>query len=139
MATKLHIVKDADVVNDVFEGPLPITGNDLSYIVNRLDRIGRAFVAADLYSGACYLIKPTLKQAAWLAHVNYSYAHWAVKRYAQRKDILAGLLPLVPPFTPKSTSIITPETVTDAELADVIRKAGISRTLDVAAMVEAAE
>jgi hypothetical protein len=32
-----------------------------------------------------------------------------------------------------------PETITDAELAEVIRKAGIARMLDVAAMVEAAE
>jgi hypothetical protein len=125
-------------VNAVYDpGPLPISGNFLSH--NRHDAVGKAFVGAGLVHKARVLTDPTIVQAAMLARVNRTYVFWAVKRWEQREKILAGLLPLVPPFIPKPVTLITPETITDAELAEVIRKAGITRTLDVAAMVEAAE
>jgi hypothetical protein len=127
-------------VNDVPAGgtPSPVSGNLLSH--NRYDPIGRAFLAADLYRGARTLHKPTLVQAAWLSRINRTYAFWADKRYAQRAAIEAGLLPLVPPVTAKPVPFITTDdTIPDVVLADVIRKAGITRTIDIAAQLEAAE
>jgi hypothetical protein len=132
---EVNEVKDARDAFDI-KG-LPISGNYLAH--NRHDPIGKALtIAAPLYLGIRVLGKPTLGQAAMLARCNRTYAFWAVKRYEQREDILAGLLPLVPPNAPKPFSSVS-ETITDAELAEVIRKAGIARMLDVAAMFEAAE
>jgi hypothetical protein len=131
MANVYHLINRD--VNDV--EPAPVSGNYLAY--NRYDMIGKAFMAADLRRSARVLRNPTLVQAAWLARVNRTYAFWADKLYAQRAEIEAGLLPLVPP-APK-LSLIVPEVISDAELADTIRKVGVMRTLEMAALVEAAE
>jgi hypothetical protein len=72
----------------------PVTGRYLAH--NRLDRVGKAFLASDLISGDKQLVKPTLVQAAMLAGVNATYAWWAGKQQANRLDIEAGYLPLVP-------------------------------------------
>ena len=74
-------------------------------------------------------MEPTLTQAATLAGVNRTYAFWANRRIAEREEIEAGLLPLTPPRRPS---------ISDAELAHVIRAAGIDRTLAVAITVETA-
>ncbi|MDA9424027.1 hypothetical protein [Bradyrhizobium sp. CCBAU 53380] len=127
-----------DPVNDEVEfvETRPIAGSYLSY--NRHDAIGRAFLAADLHLGLRTLREPTIVQAAYLARVNRTYAFWAVKRFPNRAEIEAGLLPLVPPAKPK-LSIITSDTVSDLELAEMIRKVGVEHTFEVMMAVEAAE
>jgi hypothetical protein len=75
-------------------GPVVVTGRFLAH--NHLDMNGRSFLAAGLNMG---LIRPdqlTLKQSALLARVNVTYAGYAAKRWEQRADIQAGLIPLVP-------------------------------------------
>jgi len=54
---------------------IPITGRHLAHA--RSSPIERAFLAADLHSGAKQLVSPTMMQAAHLARVNSTYAHWA--------------------------------------------------------------
>lgn len=134
MAKLYHLTKYG--VNDA--ASRPVSGNLLSH--NRWDRIGKAFLAADLLLGARTLCDPTLLQCASLCRVNRAYVHWAVKRYGQRAEIEAGLLPLVPRVAAKPAPFIaTDDTISDAELADMIRSAGIARTIDIAAQIEAAE
>jgi hypothetical protein len=93
MASKLDYV-----VNDVALS-IPVSGGSLCH--NKSDQIGRAFLAADLHSGAKHLIQPTITQSAALARANPTYAWWACHRLEQRTAISAaieaGLIPLVPP------------------------------------------
>lgn len=55
-----------------------VTGSWLAHA--RLTKAERAFIARDLYVGDTLLIKPTVVQSAWLAVVNPTYAHWAIRR-----------------------------------------------------------
>jgi hypothetical protein len=112
--------------------PLSITGRYLAH--NKLGRVERAFLASDLISGDKRLVRPTIKQAAMLAQVNITYAWWASKQQANRFDIESGYLPLVPPRELKSRAPIT-----DGDLFDIVREAGIGRVLEVACAVEAAQ
>jgi hypothetical protein len=121
-------------VNDA--KPVPVSGNLLSH--NRWDPIGKAFMAADLYLGKRILRDPTIVQSALLARVNRTYAFHAIQRQAQRAEIEAGLIPLVPPVTAKPV-LLTDDMIPDSELTDIVRKAGVARILDVAAQLEAAE
>ena len=67
--------------------------------------------------------------------MNTAYASWADKRFSQRDEIEAGLVPLVPP--PASKLLLSNEsTISDIELANVIRQVGIAKVLDVAVMIE---
>lgn len=136
MAKLYHLLKND--VNDKIPGGVLnqgflVSGSTLAH--NRFDLVGKAFLAADLHRGVRILHKPTMVQSALLARVNRTYAFWADRRYEQRAEIEAGLLPLMPA---KPVSIVT-ETVSDLELANMIRVAGIARTLDIAALIEAAE
>jgi hypothetical protein len=133
MASIYHLPKDD--VNGV--EPAPVSGNYLSY--NRYDPIGKAFMAADLHRGLRVLRNPTLVQSAWLSRVNRTYAFWADRRYAQRAEIEAGLLPLVPPTATPKLSLIVPRCDFRRRTGRHHPQAGIARTLDIAAMVEAAE
>jgi hypothetical protein len=108
---------------------IPLSGRYFAH--NRLNRLQRAFLAADLHAGKCRLSAPTVVQAAWIARVDRTAAWWASLRQAERAAIVDGSLPLVPPRT-------RARTVTDNELADTIRAAGIERTLMVASQVETA-
>jgi hypothetical protein len=120
----------------------PITGRFLAH--NRLSRVSRAFIAADLHSGDKALTKPTMLQAALLARVNSAYAWWAEKRQAERPAILRGEIPLVPPHSlaPRTngngTSLL-PAEIPDHALVDLVRRIGVSKLLDIAVMAEAAE
>jgi hypothetical protein len=123
-------------VNDV--APIPISGDYLSF--NKKDAVGKAFLGAELYLGTRIFRDPTIVQAAYLARTNRTYCFWAVRRMEQRAEIEAGLLPLVPYVTAKPVPFITTgDMISDVELADMIRKAGIARTIDIAAQIEAAE
>ena len=120
----------------------PISGNFLAH--NHFDRIGRAFIAADLYLGATQLIKPTVTQTALLAGVNRNYAHCAIKRQAERAEIEAGLIPLVPaPPVSKANGSTLPASITgqmpDSDLIDFVRSVGVNRVLEAAVAVEAAQ
>jgi hypothetical protein len=83
---------------------------------NRRSRIERAFMAADLRAGAKTLVEPTLRQAAMLAGVNPTYAWWAARRIAERAEIEAGFVPLVPPRINGGTALIVANNgIDDAE------------------------
>jgi hypothetical protein len=118
----------------------PISGHCLAF--NRHDRIGRAFVAADLFRGILRLTEPTKLQSAFLARVNPTYVHWAVKRQAERAEIEAGLIPLVPaPLVPKANGNTLPAVtdVDDATVVNFVRRVGVTRVLEAAVVVEAAQ
>jgi hypothetical protein len=113
---------------------------------NKFDRIARAFIAADLHSGARQLVHPTLTQAAALAGVNRTYAFWATRRLAERAAIEAGFVPLVPalPVASKTNGGTPPAPKPIVELDELgllalVRSVGVSKILDVAAAVEAGE
>jgi hypothetical protein len=99
----------------------------------------QAFCAADLYSGAKYLVEPSLAQAALVAGSDVSSVWWALQRMPFRKAILADEMPLVPARPKKACPVPVPVQagVNDAVLYDLIREIGIDRLLTVAAAVEA--
>ena len=105
-----------------------VTGRFLAH--NRLSRARRSFLSAELNLGVKQLVEPTLTQAAMLAGVSRASAFWAIRRMAERAEIEAGLLPLTPPRS-------APNKISDAEIAAVIRSAGLDRMLAVAVVVEA--
>jgi hypothetical protein len=117
----------------------PISGHCLAF--NRHDRVGRAFIAADLYRGILRLTEPTKLQSAFLARVNPTYVHWAVKRQAERAEIEAGLIPLVPPqfIAPKANTLPAVTDVDDAAVVNFVRRVGVTRVLEAAVVVEAAQ
>jgi hypothetical protein len=110
----------------------------------RLDFLGKAFLGAELIRGEKVLIAPTLTQVAKLLGASTSSVKWADRRFDDREAIETGWLPLVPPRSrpkPLSAAATLPpnDEISDFELANVIRRAGIARTLDIAVKVEAAE
>jgi hypothetical protein len=121
----------------------PVTGAYLAH--NHLSLIGRAFLAADLHRGALHIVDPLLTQCARVCGVNYTYAHAATKRQAERADILSGVVPLVPrmPIVKPTNGMALPASITglirDSDLIDLVRKVGPDRILDIAAAVEAAQ
>jgi hypothetical protein len=113
---------------------LPVTGQSLSRKRNWQPH-ERSFVAADLYRGTKRLIEPTLAQAAALTGAgSTSSVWWATQREAVREEIMLGLLPMVPPREMKSRASIT-----DDDLFDIVREAGIGRVLEAACALEAAQ
>jgi hypothetical protein len=118
--------------------PTVVTGRFLAH--NHLNPIARSFLAVDLYEGVKLPTELTMTQAAYLARVNVTYAWLAKRRQKERRAIEAGLIPLVPArfSTPKALPVIRVE-IADAELVDLVRVVGVSRVLDAAVSVEAAE
>lgn len=80
---------------------------------------------------------PTVLQSAWLARVNVTYVHHALKQAANRFWIEHGYTPLGPPRL-KEPQLPVPM-VDDADIIDIVRKYGIARTLDACCAVEAAQ
>jgi hypothetical protein len=119
-----------------------LSGNDLAY--SHASEITRAFWGADLVSGARYLIAPKQNQAAALVGVHPMYICWAVKRGAQRADIEAGRIPLIPPHgehvVPKTngTALTATSGIDDSSLVKLVRAVGIDRVLTAAIAVERA-
>jgi hypothetical protein len=109
-----------------------VTGRYLAH--NHLNRVQKAFLARDLSVGAKQLVEPTILQAAMLAKVNATYVHWAIKQAANRFEIEAGYLPLVPSRVVRSTTPIS-----DPEVIDFVRRAGVGRVIDAACVIEAAQ
>jgi len=119
-------------------GSTPVSGRYLSH--NKYDAIGRAFLAADLYTGAKVLVKPTLKQSALLARVNATYAWWAVRREPERATIEAGSVPLVPAQHKPLLLGIDLDALAakpNPDLVALVRSVGIDRVLEAACFVEA--
>jgi hypothetical protein len=119
---------------------LPITGQYLAR--NQLSRVRKAFLAADLKRGIIRPTELTIGQAADLARVNYTTAWWAIRRYDERFEIEAGLIPLVPATTPAApvhtngngtngaTLPIVPDTGSDdAWLVSIAQHVGQDRML----------
>jgi hypothetical protein len=116
----------------------PISGRHLAH--NHHDQIGRAFMAADLFTGATRLVKPTITQVAVLARINRTYAHWAIRRLSQRNAIELGWLPLVPPAEQANGSTLAPTSIPDnSELMHIARVVGKERMLEAAIALEATE
>jgi hypothetical protein len=111
---------------------MPVTGRYLAH--SKLSSVERAFLASDLVSGNKRLIQPTIVQAAMLARVNKTYAWWATQQQDNRFDIEAGYLPLVPQRETKPSVPLS-----DGDLFDIVRAAGIGRVLEAACAVEAAQ
>ena len=135
MGTHYHLAEPASIA-------VPIAGRFLAH--NRHNRVVRAFIAADLHAGIKRLIRPTLVQSALLAGVNRTYAFWADKRRAERAEIEAGLIPLVPASSvPKANGSTLPMSITvqipDCDLIDFVRTVGVNRVLEAAVAVEAAQ
>ena len=110
-----------------------VTGRYLAH--NHLNRVGKAFLARDLSVGAKQLVEPTILQAAMVAKVNATHVHWAIKQAANRFEIEAAYLPLVPPRVP------APSTEIDGfqQIIDFVRRTGVGPVLEAACVVEAAE
>jgi len=114
--------------------PTPISGSFLAR--NHAGMATRAFMAADLHLGTSVLTAPTQPQAAALARVNARYVYWGVKRQAERADIEAGRIPLIP--NPK-TNGMTASGIDDAGLVQFVRSVGIDRVIHAAIAVEQAQ
>ncbi|UPK32840.1 hypothetical protein IVB18_31945 [Bradyrhizobium sp. 186] len=115
---------------------IPVTGNFLAH--SQRSPIGRAFIGADLVTGAQQLVKPTVVQAAFLAGTNRAYVYWAIRRQPERAEIEAGAIPLVPPKANGASSLV-PAEVPDFQLVDLARRVGPDRMLAAAVAAEAAE
>lgn len=110
-----------------------VTGQFLVHA--KLSKAERAFLARDLYVGDVQLIKPTVTQSAWLAVVNSTYAHWAIRRPERERALIeSGALPLLPPMKTLPPPVsVSPE----EQLAGVVRAfGGITNTINALAMIE---
>jgi hypothetical protein len=123
--------------------PTPISGSLLAH--SHASLATRAFWAADLVSGAKYLVAPTQIQAADLTRVNRGYVYHAIRRQAERVEIERGHTPLIPPHgevvVPK-TNGATPTIasgIDDAGLIQLVRSVGVNRVLNAAIVVERAQ
>jgi hypothetical protein len=129
--------------------PTPIRGRYL----NRSDRTKRecAFLGADLYCNRLRLIDLSLEQAALLALSTPFSVWWAAQRQEHRLAILRNELPLVPASSRDSISPVpngnghvssslngNGYVVIEDPLFDHIMRAGLDRTLTVAAAFERA-
>lgn len=123
---------------------IPLRGKYLS----RTPRTPREcdFLASDLYRGVFHLVEPSLVQAAFIAGSHSVTAvWWAVRREEHRGEILNGELPLMPArlVAPKTngTALVVPKAVEidDSTVIDFVRTVGITRVLEAAVAVEAAQ
>ena len=95
-------------------------------------KVERAFVAADWASGRIPY-RPTIAEAAVRAGVSPTYACHALHRQAERAEIIAGHIPLIPPSRSSSS-----EARDRKRLANMARKRGVERLLEMLAELETA-
>jgi hypothetical protein len=108
-----------------------VTGSYLAHA--KLTKAQRAFIAADLHSGATQLVHPTVVQSAWLAVVNPTYAHYALRKSERDRALIeSGALPLA---LPAVKALPAPVSST-AKLAEVVAELGVSGTLDALSTLE---
>src|SRR6516165_8654707 len=85
-----------------------------------------AFVGADLVTGRCQLVDPTIIQAAYLAHgVNRSAVQWALQRLNERTAIETGVIPLVPS---KPLKALPAPMSAEQRIAEVVAEFGMATT-----------
>jgi hypothetical protein len=96
-------------------------------------KVERAFVAADWASGRIPY-RPTIAEAAVRAGVSPTYACHALHRQADRAEIVAGRIPLIPPSRSPSSS----EARDRKRLARMASKRGVERLLEMLAELETA-
>ena len=138
MATHYHLPEPVAM-------PVPtLTGRYLAH--NHLDTVTHAFIADDLHTGATKFINPTMTQVAYLARVNVTYAWWAHKRRGERAAIEAGLIPLVPAAAAARAHghgtvlpVVPDIGIDDAAVVNFVRSVGVTRVLEAAVAVEAAQ
>jgi hypothetical protein len=95
-------------------------------------KVERAFAAADWASGALPY-RPTIAEAAVRAGVSPTYAWHALHRQAERVEIIAGRIPLIPPSRSSSS-----EARDRRRLARMAHTRGVSRILELLADIETA-
>jgi hypothetical protein len=114
-----------------------ITGRFLAH--NRLSLVCKAFVGADLKKGLLRTTELTTEQSSMLARVNRTYVEWAIKRYAERFEIEAGFVPLVPVAPARSNGgngamppVVPDADIDDARLVHIAKLVGVDRLLTAA-------
>ena len=133
--------------------PAPISGRYLAH--NHLSPVKRAFGAADTKLGKYRPTDLTVLQCAGLWRVNPTYTHWAIKRQAERAEIVAGRIPLVPAHLgrkanghdnrPTINAIKTLQNalrsipILDSDLIDLVRSVGVNRVFEAVVAAEAAQ
>jgi hypothetical protein len=93
-------------------------------------KVERAFAAADWASGRIPY-RPTIAEAAVRAGVSPTYACHALHRQAERAEIIAGRIPLIPPSRSSSS-----EARDRRRLARMASKRGVERVLELLAEIE---
>ena len=118
--------------------PRVISGHSLVH--RRLNACRRAAIAAQVIEGEV-TIELTARQAAQLLGASMPYVS-VVRRLspAMRQEIADGtdLTPFAVLLQAPSKPLALPKPVSDVQLADIIRHAGLERTLAVACEVECA-
>src|SRR5262245_2074601 len=105
---------------DVNPGSRAITGRYLAHAKHTHNEW--AFIGADLVTGRCRLVAPTIIQAAYLAHgVNRSAVQWALQRVNERLAIEACVIPLVPR---KPVKMLPAPVNAQAKLAAIVAEIG---------------
>jgi hypothetical protein len=129
----MDMVINHGLVNSVVAPAKVVTGNYLAYA--KLTKAQRAFVAADLVTGAAQLVQPTVLDAAWLASVNPTYAHYALRHSEQERFLIEkGILPLAP-TVPAMKALPAPVDPV-RQLADIVGVLGVGGTLDALTAIE---
>jgi hypothetical protein len=114
---------------------VPVHGRYLAH--NQYDRVGRAFLAADLVTGVTHLVEPTVTQAAALAGCSRAYAHAAIKRLDERQAIESGYVPLVPAGNVSKKTNGGLGEIDDFALAQIAHTVGPDRMVAAAIAAEA--
>jgi len=127
-----HIVSRCPDVNPV---PRVMTGRYLAHAKHTHSEW--AFIGADLVTGRCRLVDPTIIQAAYLAHgVNRFAVQWALQRLNERTAIEACVIPLVPR---KPLKALPAPVSAQAKLTQVVAEIGsVDATIEMLVMLERA-
>jgi hypothetical protein len=145
MASTYHVTEST--VNSA----VPVSGRFLAH--NHYGKVVRAFFGGDLVAGDKWLANPTISQAARLVGVCPTYVQWALLRQSQHREIIRGIIPLVPGqhVAPKTNGTAAPVTlvpsppespaskIDDGDIIKFVRAVGVSRVLEAAVAVEAAQ
>jgi hypothetical protein len=119
----------------LFNSVTPLKTVTGQYLVHaKLSKAERAFIARDLHVGDTQLVRPTVVQSAWLAVVNPTYAHLAIRKSENERSLIEeGLMPLTP-----STVKALPAPFPSAEqkLAEAVAEIGITGALTALAVIE---
>jgi hypothetical protein len=120
--------------------PTPICGTYLCH--NHLDIAGRARLAVGLHYGAKQLVFPTMVQAAWLARVSTASAWLEHRRRIERAAPSKTSVAVATEASPSATNGQPPATqapINNDAVIEFVRTVGVSRVLEAAVAVEAAQ